>query len=128
MDNVLFGLGFLSLAGVIAFLVIAVVRIFKKKPRKNFVVAALICFVASNVFIFCGAQTNYNEFEINMDRHYSLVFHGIIGIVIAATAMIIPFGSFASGIKSCAADIICLAVGIAAALLLDRFNRKFDKD
>lgn len=27
MDNVLFGLGFLSLAGVIAFLVIAVVRI-----------------------------------------------------------------------------------------------------
>lgn len=37
-------------------------------------------------------------------------------------------GSFASGIKSCAADIICLAVGIAAALLLDRFNRKFDKD
>lgn len=63
-----------------------------------------------------------------MDRHYSLVFHGIIGIVIAATAVIIPFGSFASGIKSCAADIICLAVGIAAALLLDRFNRKFDKD
>lgn len=61
MDNVLFGLGFLSLAGVIAFLVIAVVRIFKKKPRKNFVVAALICFVASNVFIFCGAQTNYNN-------------------------------------------------------------------
>lgn len=62
------------------------------------------------------------------DRHYSLVFHGIIGIVIAATAVIIPFGSFASGIKSCAADIICLAVGIAAALLLDRFNRKFDSD
>ena len=61
MDNVLFGLGLLSLAGVIAFLVIAVVRIFKKKPRKNFVVAALICFVASNVFIFCGAQTNYNN-------------------------------------------------------------------
>lgn len=63
-----------------------------------------------------------------MDRHYSLVFHGILGIVIAATAVIIPFGSFASGIKSCVADIICLAVGIAAALLLDRFNRKFDTD
>ena len=47
MDNVLFGLGLLSAIGVIAFLVIAVVRIFKKKPRKNFVVAALICFVAS---------------------------------------------------------------------------------
>ena len=32
MDNVLFGLGLLSAIGVIAFLVIAVVRIFKKKP------------------------------------------------------------------------------------------------
>lgn len=36
MDNVLFGLGFLSLAGVIAFLVIAVVRIFKKKTPQEF--------------------------------------------------------------------------------------------
>lgn len=61
MDNVLFGLGLLSAIGVIAFLVIAVVRIFKKKPRKNFVVAALICFVASTIFMFCGAQTNYNN-------------------------------------------------------------------
>lgn len=63
-----------------------------------------------------------------MDRHYSLVFHGIIGIVIAATAVIIPFGSFASGIKSCAANIICLAVGTVAALLLDKFNSRFDTD
>lgn len=63
-----------------------------------------------------------------MDRHYSLVFHGIIGIVIAATAVIIPFSSFASGIKSCAANIICLAVGTAAALLLDKFNSRFDTD
>lgn len=78
--------------------------------------------------LFAYSKLNMEEFEINMDRYYSLVFHGIIGIVIAATAVIIPFGSFASGIKSCAADIICLAVGIAAALLLDRFNRKFDKD
>ena len=78
--------------------------------------------------LFAYSKLNMEEFKINMDRHYSLVFHGIIDIVIAATAVIIPFGSFASGIKSCAADIICLAVGIAAALLLDRFNRKFDKD
>ncbi|MBD9071832.1 MAG: hypothetical protein EGR44_09365 [Ruminococcaceae bacterium] len=78
--------------------------------------------------LFAYLKLDMEEFEINMDRHYSLVFHGIIGIVIAATAVIIPFGSFASGIKSCAADIICLAVGIAAALLPDRFNRKFDSD
>lgn len=68
--------------------------------------------------LFAYSKLNMEEFEINMDRHYSLVFHGIIGTVIAATAVIIPFGSFASGIKSCVADIICLAVGIAAALLL----------
>ena len=64
--------------------------------------------------LFAYSKLDMEEFEINMDRHYSLVFHGIIGIVIAATAVIIPFGSF--------------AVGIAAALLLDRFSRKFDKD
>lgn len=68
--------------------------------------------------LFAYSKLDMEEFEINMDRHYSLVFHGIIGIVIAATAVIIPFGSFAAGIKSCVADIICLAVGIAAALLL----------
>ena len=68
--------------------------------------------------LFAYSKLNMEEFEINMDRHYSLVFHGIISTVIAATAVIIPFGSFASGIKSCVADIICLAVGIVAALLL----------
>ena len=34
-----------------------------------------------------------------MNRHYSIVFHGIIGIVIAATIVMIPFNSFAAGFK-----------------------------
>lgn len=59
-----------------------------------------------------------------MDRHYSVVFHGIIGIVIAATIVIIPFGSFTEGVISCTANVICLAAGVIAALLLDRFNSK----
>ena len=57
------------------------------------------------------------------ERHYSLAFHAIIGIVIAATVMIIPFPSFAVSVGQTAVNLICLAVGIAAALLLDRFNQ-----
>ena len=37
--------------------------------------------------------------------------------------MIIPFGSFAVSVGSAVANLICLAVGIAAALALDKFNQ-----
>lgn len=60
------------------------------------------------------------------DRHYSVSFHAIVGIVIAATVMIIPFGSFVSSLSSCIINVVCIAGGIAAALLLDRFNKKFE--
>ena len=61
------------------------------------------------------------------ERYYSLAFHAIIGIVIAATAMIIPFQSFAISVGQCVVNVLCLAVGIIAALLLDRFNRNVTK-
>ena len=57
------------------------------------------------------------------DHFYAYAFHAIIGIVIAATTMIIPFGSFAVSVGSAVANLICLAVGIAAALALDKFNQ-----
>ena len=57
-------------------------------------------------------------------HHYSLAFHAIVGIVFAATVMIIPFASFAEGIGSCIVNIICIAVGVVAALLLDKLNQK----
>lgn len=57
-------------------------------------------------------------------HHYSIAFHAIVGIVFAATVMIIPFGSFAAGIGSCLVNIICIAVGVVAALLLDKMNQK----
>lgn len=60
-----------------------------------------------------------------MNRYYSVVFHAIIGIVIAATVMIIPFGSFAAGVSACVLNLVCLAAGIVTALLLDRFNSKY---
>lgn len=61
-----------------------------------------------------------------LDNHYSVMFHAIIGIVIAATIVIIPFASFASA-GSCIINVICLAVGVAAAFALDKFNQSVEK-
>ncbi|MCD7872440.1 MAG: DUF368 domain-containing protein [Clostridiales bacterium] len=61
-----------------------------------------------------------------METHYSVVFHAIIGIVIAATVVIIPFESFISGFSSCAVNIVCIAAGIVIALLLDKMNSKVE--
>lgn len=58
-------------------------------------------------------------------HYYSFAFHAIVGIVIAATIMIIPFGSFAVSATGCIINIICIAAGIIAALLLDKFNQKY---
>ncbi|MBS5479975.1 MAG: DUF368 domain-containing protein [Clostridiales bacterium] len=62
------------------------------------------------------------------DRHYSLAFHAITGIVIAATVMIIPYASFAVSVSQCVINIVCLAVGVIAALALDRFNSRFPRE
>lgn len=59
-----------------------------------------------------------------MNKHYSVVFHGIIGIVVAATVVIIPFQSFAAGVKETVINVICIAAGVAIALILDKFNSK----
>ena len=55
------------------------------------------------------------------ENYYSLAFHGIIGIVIAATVMIIPVSSFATP-GSAIVNIICIAAGVVIALALDKFN------
>ena len=62
-----------------------------------------------------------------MERHYSLVFHAIIGIVTAATVVIIPFASFAGGVIPALQNLVCLTAGIVCAVLLDRFNSRFEK-
>lgn len=58
-------------------------------------------------------------------HHYSVSFHAIVGVVIAATIMIIPFGSFTASVGSFIINIICLVAGIVAALFLDKFNQRF---
>lgn len=60
------------------------------------------------------------------EHHYSVAFHAIIGIVIAATIMIIPFSGFVASVGSFVVNIICLGVGIVTALGLDKFNQKFE--
>ena len=60
------------------------------------------------------------------DRHYSVAFHAIVGIVIASTIMIIPIDSFAVSVMSCIINIVCIVCGVVAALALDKFNSKFE--
>ena len=59
-------------------------------------------------------------------HHYSVAFHAIIGIVIAATIMIIPFGSFTVSVTGAIVNVVCIVVGVVAALALDNFNQKYD--
>ena len=58
------------------------------------------------------------------DHYYPYAFHAIIGIVIAATIMIIPVKSFTVSAGSAIVNIICIVVGIVAALALDAFNSR----
>ena len=58
-------------------------------------------------------------------HHYSVSFHAIVGVVIAATVMIVPLDSFMVSAGSAAVNIVCLVIGVIAALALDQFNSKF---
>lgn len=58
------------------------------------------------------------------DHYYNLAFHAIVGIVIAATVMIIPFDSFMASAGQFGINTFWLVFGIAAALILDYFNQK----
>ena len=60
-------------------------------------------------------------------KFYSVSFHAIVGIVIAATVMILPISSF-TGLVPSLVNLACLVVGVVLALLLDRFNRRFESE
>lgn len=57
------------------------------------------------------------------EKHYSIAFHAIIGVVLAATIMIIPIESFSS-LKMTVVNILCLGAGIGSAIILERVQRK----
>ena len=52
--------------------------------------------------------------------------HAIVGVVLAATVWIIPFGSFASCPDACLMNLLCLVLGILLAMALERFNRSVE--
>ena len=56
------------------------------------------------------------------EKHYSIAFHAIVGIVMAATAMIIPFDSFITSLKSCIINLLCLAVGGVVSVWMAKFQ------
>ena len=62
-----------------------------------------------------------------MNNRYNVMFHGIIGLVIAATIFTIPFGAFTAGVGSCLIHIVFVVLGCVATLLLDKFNAKVEK-
>lgn len=56
------------------------------------------------------------------EKHYSIAFHAIVGIVMAATAMIIPFDSFTTSLKGCLINLLCLAVGGIVSVWMMKFQ------
>ncbi len=62
-----------------------------------------------------------------MNKHYSVMFHGIIGLVIAATIFTIPFAAFGAGVTSCLVHVGLVVAGCIATLLLDKMNSKVEK-
>ena len=58
-------------------------------------------------------------------RFYPYAFHAIIGVVLAATVVIVPVDNFCSSAGAALADSLSLAVGAAAAFLLDKVNQGF---
>ncbi|MBQ8555681.1 MAG: DUF368 domain-containing protein [Clostridia bacterium] len=62
-----------------------------------------------------------------LDNRYSVTFHGIIGIVIAANLFTIPVAAFTAGVSSCLIHIVFVVIGAICTLLLDKFNSKIEK-
>lgn len=78
--------------------------------------------IGALVTVICLA----NLVDSLFNRHYSVAFHAIVGIVISATIMIIPGESFFISPAQCVVNLVCLAVGVVSALLLDKFNSSVD--
>ncbi len=60
------------------------------------------------------------------EKYYTQAFHAIVGIVIAATAMIVPFDSFALSIGQFMINMVCIAAGIVFSALMDMFNKRYE--
>lgn len=80
--------------------------------------------IGAVVTILCLAKA----VDALFNHFYSFAFHAIVGIVIAATLVIIPFGSFTVSVSGAVVNVVCLVIGIVAALALDKFNQSVPKE
>ena len=80
-------------------------------------IGALVTFVAFSRLI-----------AIFFEKHYSVAQNIVVGIVIAATAVIVPFESFGASTVSALINTICIAGGVALAMLLSVLNRRYEGD
>ena len=81
-----------------------------------------------SIFLGISSITTLLTQKENRDKYWrSNLIMSIIGIVIAATVMIIPLKSFTTSFGSCLLNFACLAVGVLVALWLDKFNQKYEK-
>ena len=62
--------------------------------------------------------------NILFKQYYSNAFHAIVGIVIAATIMMIPIEDFIS-VEMALTDIFCVLVGSITVLILESFQQKY---
>ena len=62
------------------------------------------------------------------EQHYSVAFHAIVGVVTAATLVIVPFKDMASSPGALASDVVCLVMGIVLTETLKQFNTRFPKE
>ena len=76
--------------------------------------------IGALVTVICLAKAVNALFE----HCYSLAFHAIVGIVVAATVMIVPVGGIFASPMSAVIDILLFGVGVIAALMLDKFNQR----
>lgn len=56
------------------------------------------------------------------DLHYSEAFHGIVGIIIAATVMIVPFEGLSLSSRNGLINVFFLAAGVFVAGVMDKLN------
>ena len=52
-----------------------------------------------------------------LNNHYSVTFHGIIGVVIAATIFTIPVAAFTASVSSCLIHLLFVVLGVYAQFL-----------
>lgn len=60
------------------------------------------------------------------NKHYSIASHAVVGLVIASTLTIIPFGYFNS-IKNIAFSILLIGIGFVGAVYLDKWQNNKKK-